>query len=212
MMCSIRPFEMRTVFLITLLAIAAFGLESSAQEAPPPEAAKGNGAGGFEPAAPEAGAPEIVAPPAPRVRRGKLIRIAGNADSRVMHSVRRQCDTAIRQAKEKSEWPVLIFEIHPGRISIFDAEELATYIAGPDLAGAFTVAYLPDETAGHAVLLALACNEIIMGPEASIGNAAAYEPGGDREVDDRVKAAYKSIANLRKTVPGRRDLARRSAV
>lgn len=137
---------------------------------------------------------------APQRRRGRLIRIAGNADSRVYSSVQRQCEEAIRRAKEKSEWPVLVFEIHPGRIDVFDAEKLARYIASPNLSGAYTVAYLPKPVVGHAVLLAMACNEIVMAPEASIGDAGKYEPEGDRTVSPRVRSAYVDVAGLRRTV------------
>jgi membrane-bound ClpP family serine protease len=85
-----------------------------------------------------------------------------------------------------------------GRGSEFGASvSLAEFLSSEELGGARTVAYVPEPIQGHAVLVALACDEIIMARNASLG------PAG---VDDSVISAarrthYREIANRRKTVP-----------
>ena len=79
---------------------------------------------------------------------------------------------------------------------------LAEYLASPELKNVRTVAWIPAsdvDTAlvGHAVLIAISCNEIAMDQRASIGNA-----GIDLEVvSDRVNETYRGIAKQRLTLP-----------
>jgi membrane-bound ClpP family serine protease len=104
-------------------------------------------------------------------------------------------------------------EGQPGRRGVlvlsFDADDggagsdfgrslaLARFLAGPRLAGVKTVAYLPRTVRGHAVLVALACEEIVMAPDAVLGPANADEP----TVDETVRAGYRQIADIRRAVP-----------
>ena len=70
--------------------------------------------------------------------------------------------------------PTLVFEIRPGESAPGKSEfgnsyDLAYYLM-KRLAGArLTVAYIPEPLKGYAVLPALACDEIVMGPNASLG-------------------------------------------
>ncbi|MEX0712504.1 MAG: NfeD family protein [Pirellulales bacterium] len=130
-------------------------------------------------------------------RAGRLIRVAAPITDKVDYRVKRLVDETIRQAKEKGEWPVLIFEIHPGRSEFGQAVDLARYLSSPALNGATTVAYLPGTVTGHAVLVAMACDEIIMHEEAEIGSAGEAES----VIEPSVRSAYVEIANRRKTVP-----------
>ncbi|WP_435005965.1 NfeD family protein [Tundrisphaera lichenicola] len=98
-----------------------------------------------------------------------------------------------RSIAQKTARPILIFEIRPGRSlpgsSGFGTSfELANYLS-TELAGArLTVAYVPEPLQGYAVLPALACDEIVMGPNASIG---PITPKGQE-----VKADYREPIRL----------------
>ncbi len=140
--------------------------------------------------------------PADRERRvGRLIRISGTIDDKVDDAVHRQVDVAIKEAKNRSMWPVLIFEIHPGHTDIFHAQKLALFLSGPALSGATTVAYLPKSITGHAVLVAMACDEIIMGENAEIGNASEQKPGNMQPIAKRDRDAYIEIGGRKATIP-----------
>src|SRR5690606_9810044 len=57
--------------------------------------------------------------------------------------------------------------------SYADSMDLANYLARLDSSRIRTVAYIPTEARGDAALVALACDQIIMGPNAVIGGAGA---------------------------------------
>jgi membrane-bound ClpP family serine protease len=130
-------------------------------------------------------------------RVGRLIRITSPITDKLDNRIKRIASTAIKNAKEKGEWPVLIFEIQPGNSQFGQAFDLAHYLSGPHLNGATTVAYVPETITGHAVLVAMACDEIIMGENAEIGNAGAFETA----IKPSMRDAYVEIANSRKTIP-----------
>ena len=137
------------------------------------------------------------APAAQEQRVGRLIRISSPITDKVDNRIKRVVSAAIDEAKEKGEWPVLIFEIEPGRSDFGQAYDLAHYLASPALNGATTVAYVPEKLTGHAVLVAMACEEIIMGDEAELGEAGAFETS----IKPSMRNAYIEVANIRKTIP-----------
>ncbi len=108
--------------------------------------------------------------------------------------------------KQSAERPVLVLEFVPrdgdgGEGSNFGrAYDLAQFLAGQDLSGFRTVAYLPRGIRGHAVLVALACEELIMAPDAELGSAGVDE-ARQRGIDPTHRAAYRQIASERRTVP-----------
>lgn len=132
-----------------------------------------------------------------RQRVGILIRLDLDNVDRLENRIRRGVSEAVAKAKQDGRWPMIIFEIHPGEIEFGKAYDLAHYISGSNLNGATTVAYLPESISGHGVLLALACDEIIMSDEAQLG------PAGDttRAAKASEWNAYIEIANARRTVP-----------
>ncbi len=75
--------------------------------------------------------------------------------------------------------------------------ELARFLTSSQMANVKTIAYLPDGAQGHAVLVALACEDIVMAPDALLGPVVRNK----QRVDETVRAAYKDIAGRRRTVP-----------
>jgi membrane-bound ClpP family serine protease len=151
----------------------------------------------------DGGAANGAADPAKRM--GRLIPITlpitGESTGHIRRSVRRALD----QANAEGKRPVLVFEfkVPPnqdefGRGSEFGPSyELADFLSGEQLNQATTVAFIPQSIQGHAVLVALACDEIIMAADAEIGNAGVDSPN----ITPPIHAAYKEIANRRKTIP-----------
>jgi membrane-bound ClpP family serine protease len=60
-----------------------------------------------------------------------------------------------------------------------------------------TVAYLRGDVRGHAVLVVLACDEFVVDPNATLGDAVADES----DVDPTVTGVYQSISALRGVIP-----------
>ena len=80
------------------------------------------------------------------------------------------------------------------------ALDLARYLSSRELSAIKTVAYIPQSIKGHGVLVALACEEIVMAPDAEIGDAGVDEPAQEA-VDATVLSGYRQIADRRRTVP-----------
>lgn len=161
------------------------------------------------PAAPDG---KDAADPPARPAAGRLIRvplpIVGNADSHVMAAARR----ALADMPAGAGRPVLVLEFsshgeQAGQGSHFGRSlDLANFLSGPELGGAKTVAYIPQALKGHAVLAAMACEEIVMAPDAVIGEAGIDEPAEQR-TDPTVRSGYREIANRRRTIPPEAALA-----
>ena len=122
------------------------------------------------------------APAAPETNPGQFFLIEEPIDSEVLERIKASTKQLIaRSIAQKTARPILVFEVRPGRSqpgsSGFGTSfELANYIS-TELAGAkLTVAYVPRALKGYAVLPALACDEIVLAPDASIG---PITPEGD---------------------------------
>ncbi len=140
--------------------------------------------------------------------RGRLIRlplpITGNVDRRVVQQIRRAL--AELEEAEGEARPTLVLEFAPGqtefgRGSEFeDALKLARFLVSARLGGVRTVAYLPRSIKGHAVLVAIACEQIVMSADAELGDAGA-DHDEDQPIDETVLSGYEQIARSRRTVP-----------
>lgn len=126
--------------------------------------------------------------------------LTGTRDTQVKSAIMRRLDDLRRPGGDRG---VLVLEFRTsddaGAVpSDFGrALDLARFLGDERLAGVKTVAYLPEGARGHAVLVALACEEIVMPAEAVLGPANAEEPA----VDDAMRAGYAQVAARRRTVP-----------
>jgi len=139
---------------------------------------------------------------APRAA-GRMIEIAlpiqgGKAD-RLIAAI----DRAVHQMESEQGTPTLILKISTGETedgrgnNYHKASQLAEHLAG--LQNVRIYAYLPETIKGHAVLVAMACHEIVMHPDARIGEAGLDEPDG--AIRNNVRSMYKQIAEQRRTLP-----------
>jgi membrane-bound serine protease (ClpP class) len=104
----------------------------------------------------------------------------------------------IKQSAARGQEPVLVFDIRPGESAAGTtrysaALELADLIS-LRLAGArLTVAFVPSTLKGYAVLPALACDELVMGTDASIGPITpdGQEPNSSLREPVRLLAQHK---------------------
>ncbi len=137
---------------------------------------------------------------------GRLIRVPLPITGNIDIQVRRNIERAINDFKGGAQRPVLLLELIPaqnkfGEGSNFGrALDLAQYLTGPELSGVKTVAFVPKSIHGHGVLVALACEELVMAPEAELG-AAGVDEVAKKGIDPTHRAAYRQIAGQRRTVP-----------
>lgn len=152
-------------------------------------------------------------------RTGYLVRVALPIDSQVSTNVR---NTLMRIAEKSERFvrpedrPVVVLEFDTaggktGRGSELEAcMALARYLNDPGLNRLETVAYLPagrdttdeereagGQLKGHAVLVAIAANQLALEPASAIGMAGIDEP----QISPLVTEIYRSIASQRLTLP-----------
>ena len=137
----------------------------------------------------------------PRV--GRLIRItlpiARAADERIKQTIDQMLDSLPTNADR----PLFVFEFSPpigrkGSGSQFErCLSLARYLSSERLSRVRTVAYIPRSATGHAVLVALACEEIVIAEDAIFGEAGINESS----IGPIMQRGYAEIADKRRTVP-----------
>ena len=141
--------------------------------------------------------------PPPQI--GRFIHVTLPITGQTFERTRRVVRRALEKANKENARLVLVFEFDApkgqkefGRGSDFGAaHDLASFISSEELGGVRTVAYLPDAIEGHAVLPVIACQEIIMAKDATIGAAGIDET----TITPTLRSAYTEIAGRRRTVP-----------
>jgi membrane-bound serine protease (ClpP class) len=136
--------------------------------------------------------------------------LSGNADQALQSSILRARDLLLQQAKigKIASRPVLVLQLdsQPSEDGTTPASQferafsLARFLCSRDMAEVKTIAYVPHNLRGHGVLLALACEEIIMSGDAMIGEAGADETA-DGAIRQTLVAAYREIAETQRTIP-----------
>ncbi|MGD9128003.1 MAG: NfeD family protein [Planctomycetia bacterium] len=149
--------------------------------------------------------PSEASPKASVARKAMLIRLTLPITEQTNRRVKRFVTQTLKEARAEGVRPVIVLELYvpptrkdKGRGSVFGTSiELARFLSGEALAGATTVAYIPQSIEGHAVLIASACDRIMLGPDATIGAAGIDE----KQIDSFLLAGYEEIASRRKTIP-----------
>jgi membrane-bound serine protease (ClpP class) len=146
---------------------AGFEARSPADEAPPP-AAKDTAAKDIPEKANEKGPEQL--PPI-----GQFLTISGTVDDAMFGKVNRTALALQTRAQQEKRRGVLVLEILPGSSRFDQVLGLAKFLA-TELPSLTTVAFIPEKLTGNHVVLALACKEIIMRPEAELGDISLGTP------------------------------------
>lgn len=151
-------------------------------------------------------------PAATDLGEGRLIRVrlplSGNDDAHTKSAIQRAMTQLARAPHRDNRRPTLILELVPQRrhagygegTDFTRALSLADYLTRPEMSAVKTVAYIPRTIKGHGVLIALACEEIVMNRDAELGEAGADEDT-TRAINPKIVSAYREVASARRTVP-----------
>jgi membrane-bound ClpP family serine protease len=135
---------------------------------------------------------------------GRFIQVGLPITDQTVQHVRRVVGRAIENAKRDNVRLVLVFEFSAPRgqkdaahgSDFSQSYSLADFLSSEKLNGVRTVAYLSSPIEGHAVLPVIACDEIIMAKDATIGAAGIDE----KTISPTMRSAYSEIAHRRRTV------------
>ncbi len=106
------------------------------------------------------------------------------------------------QEQEDRQRPLLVLEFRPregtaGETSEFDRSfSLARFLASDALRQVRTVAYLPLTVKGHSLLPVLSCQQIVMAPDAQLGEAGIT----DEHVAPEVRLVYQEFSSRRRVI------------
>jgi membrane-bound serine protease (ClpP class) len=106
----------------------------------------------------------------------RYVTLTSPVDDVVFAHVQNTALTLESQARSQHRRAVLVLEITPGSSPFYQAYGLATFLTSVDIADVKTVAWVPETVTGNNVLLALACNEIVMQPDAELGDIGRGKP------------------------------------
>lgn len=179
---SVVPILMRTLLLAAWLVLGPVCSQPGlAQEADQPSPSKGA---------------TLIRIPLP---------LTGETDARIIASLE-----SVSMRSQANERPVVILEFVPagsapvgkadsiGQGSSFEkALTISRWLSGPKGNRIKSVGYIASNLRGHAVLVALACEELVMLPDAEIGKAGIDEI----QIDPTVQQAYLDVAARRGMLP-----------
>lgn len=98
------------------------------------------------------------------------------------------------EATQRGEQGILFLEIPPGSSEFYDIIGLAEFLT-TRLSNVTTVAWVPESVRGNNVILALACREIVMDPEAELGDIGRGEVLEEKRQDLVLDLVQKSNNN-----------------
>ncbi|WP_158265486.1 NfeD family protein [Blastopirellula marina] len=166
-----------------LVLVPITPLASSAQEADPP-AEKQN---------------DVAAAKLTGARLRIPLPIKGSVDTNIKQSLQR----LLSRLNDGDPRPVVILEMDATKAEQTQGSEferslsLARFLTSKEAARLKTVAFLKGKIEGHAVLIPLACEQIVMHPDAELGNAGIDESS----ISMTMRHAYEEIAGYRNTLP-----------
>lgn len=129
--------------------------------------------------------------------------IVGNVDTIVRSQIDRWLKTIAADQANVDKRPLLVLEFRPAVGTVGEGSEyeralsLARFLASERLGRVRTVAFVPQSIEGHSVLPILACEQLVIGKDAEIGNAGRDEAA----LDPTVRRGYSEIAERRQTIP-----------
>jgi membrane-bound serine protease (ClpP class) len=113
----------------------------------------------------------VVAQDAKPGTSGRFLTVTSPIDDGMSGRIRNQALDLQQQAINEGRDVILVLEITPGSTSEFGRiRDLAKFLTSSELSRVRTVAWVPATVTGYKVVLALACNEIIMHPDAELGD------------------------------------------
>ena len=137
-------------------------------------------------------------PPLPPI--GQFLTLSSPIDDAQLGRVSRVALALEARARQEQREGILVLEIPPGNSSAFhQVQGLAKFLTS-DLKTLRTVAWIPQTVRGNHTVIALACREIVIHPDAELGDIGRGKPLADFE-RDFVKSLAEQRHNLRISLP-----------
>jgi membrane-bound serine protease (ClpP class) len=132
----------------------------------------------------------------------RYITLASPIDDQLLSWVRESGLDLQQQALKRDEDAVLVLEVTPGNSQFHHVYGLADFLTSTALSRVKTIAWIPETVVGNNVIAALACNEIVMHPDAELGDI-----GRGRALEEDQQTIVRSMIAKRRNPKVNRALA-----
>lgn len=107
---------------------------------------------------------------------GQFITVSSPIDDAVFSRISSTALKLQHQAGQEERPAVLVLQIEPGTSQFHHVQGLAKFLTSNQLSNITTVAWIPATVTGPNVLVALACKQIVMHPDAELGDIGRGKP------------------------------------
>jgi len=107
---------------------------------------------------------------------GQFLTVHSPIDDSVTSRIRNVALDLAGKSERDNRPAILVLEITPGASPFHHVQGLATLLSSVRLAEVRTVAWVPETVTGNKVVVALACDEIVLHPDAELGDISLGEP------------------------------------
>jgi len=127
---------------------------------------------------------------------GKFVTVLSPIDAAQLGRVKNAALSLQSAAIKQKRKAVLVLEITQGSTEYHQVLGMAKFLSSGELSKVTIVAWIPKTVTGHNVIVALACNEIVMHPDAELGDVGR---GKSLEDDDQrsVLSIVRKVDNLK---------------
>jgi len=120
---------------------------------------------GTEGIAQDAAAPQLTKRP-----NGRFVTVSSPIDDRMVSQLNNLALELQAQATREDREAVMVLEIEPGSSRFGQVSDLARFLTSAQISRVRTVAWIPKTVEGTQAILALACHDIVMHPDAQLGD------------------------------------------
>lgn len=113
---------------------------------------------------------------------GQFVTVSSPVDDAVFARISSAALKLQQKASQEDRPAVLVLQIEPGTSQFHHVQGLTKFLTSSQLSNVTTVAWVPSSVTGPNVLIALACKQIVMHPDAELGDIGRGKP---LEVDEQ---------------------------
>jgi membrane-bound serine protease (ClpP class) len=107
---------------------------------------------------------------------GQFVTVTSPVDDTVFARISSAALRLQQQASQEDRPAILVLQIEPGTSQFHHVQGLAKFLTSAQLSNVTTVAWVPATVTGPNVIIALACKQIVMHPDAEIGDIGRGRP------------------------------------
>jgi len=107
---------------------------------------------------------------------GQFITVSSPIDDAVFSKVTNAAIKLQNQSVQDERSAILVLQLEPGTSQFHHVQGLAKFLTSAQVSNVTTVAWVPQTVTGPNVLIALACKQIVMHPDAELGDIGRGKP------------------------------------